>query len=176
MKVLITGYPGTGKSSVAKELQRRGHVAYDTEAMRGYMHAESIQTGIRIPLPQPVPRGWFGTTGGYNWDIPRVTELLNTYDDVFICALADNQERLYELFDKIFLLTLDEVEMEQRLRSRNTTSYGKDPGELADILTYHQHFEESLLNGTGAISIPVNAKPDLSEVVNEILDHTHDSK
>ena len=92
MKALVTGYPSTGKSSITKELRQRRHVAYDTETMRGYMHAESIQTGARIPLPQPVPRGWFGTTGGYNWDITRVIALLNAHEDIFICALADNQE------------------------------------------------------------------------------------
>jgi 2-phosphoglycerate kinase len=169
MKSLVTGYPGTGKSSVARELQRRGHVSYDTEAMRGYMHAESIQTGAKIPLPQPVPRGWFEVIGGYNWDIPRVTSLLNTHEDVFICALADNQESLYNMFDRIFLLTLNELEMERRLCSRITTDYGKDPGELADILVHHRHFEQSLLNNARAI--PVDSAHAIPEVVNEILDH-----
>jgi hypothetical protein len=168
VKVLITGYPGTGKSSVAKELQERGHAAYDTEAMRGYMHAESVENSRRIRVPSPVPRDWFDDIGNINWDIPRVTTLLNSHDDVFICALADNQEALYDLFDFIFLLTLDEIEMEQRLRSRTTTNYGKDSGELADIFVNHQHFEQSLRE-RGAIEISV--KPALSEVVNEILGH-----
>jgi len=174
MKVLVTGYPGTGKSSVAKELQRRGHTAYDTEAMRSYMHAESIQTGARIPLPQPVPRGWFETAGGYNWDIPRVTTLLNAHEDVFICALADNQEELYDMFDKIFLLTLNELEMEHRLRLRDTTDYGKDPGELADILVHHLHFEQGMLNNVGAV--PVDATHAIPEVVNEILSHISEGR
>ncbi len=172
MKALITGYPGTGKSSVARELQKRGHNAYDTEAMRGYMHAESLKTGKRIPLPNPVPRGWFETTGGYNWDIPHVSVLLSSYDDVFVCALADNQEELYDLFDIIFLLTLDEVEMEHRLRLRSDTTYGKDPHELADILLHHRHFEQSLL-AHGAVA--VNAAQAIPQVVNEILSHVHDS-
>jgi len=172
MKALVTGYPGTGKSSVARELQKRGYAAYDTEAMRGYMHAESLVTGEHIPLPSPVPRGWFETTGGYNWDVPRVSALLNSHDDVFICALADNQERLYDLFDAIFLLTLDEVEMEHRLRLRSTTVYGKDLAELADILLHHRHFEQNLL-ARGAIAIA--AKKAIPEVVNQILSYIHDS-
>jgi hypothetical protein len=167
MKVLITGYPDTGKSSVAKELQRRGHIAYDTETMRGYMHTESGQTGARIPLPQPVPRGWFETPGGYNWDIPRVIALLNTYEDVFICALADNQETIYKEFDKIFLLKLEDIEMAHRLHSRTSTNYGKDPSEVADILTNHQPFEKSLLSRTSAIL--VNTTPTVVGVVDEIL-------
>ncbi len=121
-----------------------------------------------IKLPSPVPRGWFDDVGGYNWDIPRVTQLLDSHDDVYICALADNQEILYDVLDYIFLLTLDEVELEKRLRLRNTTNYGKDAQELADIMTLHRHFEQSLLNA-GAIQL--NVAKNLPEVVDEILSY-----
>jgi broad-specificity NMP kinase len=169
MKVLITGFPGTGKSSVAQELQRRGHSAYDTEAMRGYMHLEDVVTGERVKLPDPVPRGWFDTRGNFNWDIVRVTQLLEAHtDDVFICALADNQGALYDQFDKMFILIVDEVDLEKRLRLRTTTDYGKDGLEMADIMMLHKHFEQSLQN-LGAI--PINAKKALHDVVDDILKH-----
>jgi hypothetical protein len=166
MKVLITGYPGTGKTSIAKALHERGYNAYDTESMRGYMHAESVQSGERIPLPSPVPRGWFSDTGEYNWDVVRVLKLLNSHDDVFICALADNQEQLYQEFDRIFLLLLDETVMEQRLRLRQSTSYGKDHDERADILLNHRHFENNLLE-IGAT--PIQSEHAIPQVVDEIL-------
>jgi hypothetical protein len=165
-KFLVTGYPGTGKSSIAHELQRRGHVAYDTESMRGYMYAESIQTGRRIPLPSPVPADWFDTTGRYVWDLSRIMKLMQQHDDVYICALADNQEELYGFFDKIFLLLLDETLMRHRLEQRTTTRYGKDSDELSDIMKMHRHFESSLLNA-GAVSIHTDKA--LPDVVSEIL-------
>ncbi|HSW80718.1 MAG TPA: AAA family ATPase [Candidatus Saccharimonadales bacterium] len=169
MKVLVTGYPGTGKSSVARELKKRGHNAYDTEGMRGYMHAQDIDTGEKIPIPTPVPRGWFDKVGNYNWDIPRIANLLASHEDVFLCSLADNQQILYDVFDFIFLLTLDDVELENRLRSRMTTNYGKNSGELSDIMTFHRRFEQSLLN-LGAIEIKANRG--IIEVTDEILSFT----
>ncbi len=165
-KYLVTGYPGTGKSSIAKELARRGRIAYDTEAMRGYMHAEDLQSGKRIPIPRPVPRGWFDTTGAYNWDILRVTTLLQKDDDVYICALADNQESFYDAFDKIFLLLLDEPLLQHRIELRTTTDYGKEHDEMADILLMHRRFESSLLN---AGAIPINVQKSLHDVVEEII-------
>lgn len=171
MKVLITGYPGTGKSTIAKALKTRGRHAYDTEAMRNFMHAEANSTSRRIAIPSPVPRGWFDTTGSYNWDVPRVTTLIQSYKDVFICALADNQEIFYPLFDKIFIL-LDEVELEKRLRLRFTTPYGKDRDELVDILLLHKHFEQSLIeNG----AVPINVQPSVIDIVDTILGLCHDN-
>jgi hypothetical protein len=166
MKALVTGYPGTGKSSIAKSLKERGYDAYDIEAMPGYMHAVDSETGVKITLPSPVPRNWFENVGAYNWDSGRILRILDEHDDVYICALADNQKELYDSFDILFLLTLDEVDMESRLLSRMTTHYGKDQGELADILMNHRHFEDSLLN-LGAH--PINTKCALPEIVDEIL-------
>lgn len=164
-KFLVTGYPGTGKSSIAHELRQRGHFAYDTESMRGYMHAEDIATSRHIPLPSPVPAGWFDTSR-YVWDIDKVMRLLQQQDDVYICALADNQEELYAAFDKIFLLLLDTTLMRHRLEWRPATRYGKDTEELSDIMKMHQHFEDSLLNA-GAIGI--NTDKALPDIVSEIL-------
>ena len=123
-------------------------------------------------MPSPVPRGWFAETGGNNWDIPRVTKLLVSHDDVFICVLADNQQILYDVFDFIFLLTLDDIEIENRLKSRNSTQYGKNSGELSDIMTFHHHFEQSLLN---ANAIEIKADKGVIEVTDEILSNTDTS-
>jgi hypothetical protein len=67
----------------------------------------------------------------------RIAELLDTHDDVMICALVDHQAGFYDEFDKTFLLTLDETVMRQRL----TTGHGK----LSDTFLPHQQFEASLI-------------------------------
>ncbi|MBL8160061.1 hypothetical protein JNJ66_06420 [Candidatus Saccharibacteria bacterium] len=168
-KFLITGYPGTGKSSVARALQHRGHTAYDTEAMPGYMHAES-HGGQRIHLPSPVPAGWFDRVGAYNWNVSRIERLLQQPGEAYFCALADNQPLFYDRFDKIFLLLLDETVMLQRLHSRTERAYGHDRQELSDIMLMHRHFEQSLV-ARGAVGITTQKA--LPEVVADILAHSY---
>ena len=46
MKVLVTGQAGSGKSSVAAELARRGFAAYDTDAMPEVTGFDSVETGV----------------------------------------------------------------------------------------------------------------------------------
>ena len=82
----------------------------------------------------------------------RVAELLKSYDDIFICALADNQADFYDCLDMIFVLTLDEPVMRQRLESRETTDSSKDAGELSDIFWRHREFDEGL-PAAGAMAI-----------------------
>jgi hypothetical protein len=51
MKYRVTGQAGSGKSSVAAELGRRGFIAYDTDAIPGVTGFDYADTGL------PVPRG-----------------------------------------------------------------------------------------------------------------------
>lgn len=165
MKVLITGFPGTGKTSIAAELKKRGHSAYDPEKMYAYMHLENRSSGKHLVMPENAERGWYDTTGAFNWDIQKVSHLLEVNADIFICSLANNMNLLADQFDLTFVLCPDDFTLEQRLHKRNTglsTSYN----QLQDILTLHKQFEDSLV-GKGAIKVDVKA--DIPVIVDRIL-------
>src|SRR4051812_28684413 len=105
MKCLVTGYPGSGKSTLAEALQARGLNVYDTELLPNYTRVEDHKTGRPIAEPADMPSGWFGTIGAYNWDRSKMKALLMSDQDLFVCALATNQDKFYRYFDKIFVLT-----------------------------------------------------------------------
>lgn len=173
MNYLITGFPGMGKSSIAKELKRRGHTAYDPQAMHAYMHVESRANGKHLTAPEEVPRGWYDKVGAFNWNTVKIENLLKSTNDVFICSMAHNQSSFYDKFEYIFVLTLDDTELMARLNNRWGKTIGKAPSELADILAKHRGFEQSLLN-RGAIKI--NVAHTLSEIVDQILHYINKSK
>jgi len=166
MKILITGYPGTGKSTIAKALKKLGRNAYDPQSMHAYMHVEDQGTGRHIQQPKPVPVGWYDTIGSYNWDSIKINELLDRPGDIFICSLAHNQTEFYNRFDVIFLLRLDHGLLKKRLSSRGQNGIGSAPSELHDILERKVHFENSLIEH-GAVSI--DASRPTGALVEQIL-------
>lgn len=119
-----------------------------------------------IAAARSIPREWFDATGAYNWGIPRASKLVQAHKDLSICALADNQELLYDSFDVIFLLLLDETMLEHRTELRTTTDYNKNHDEMSDILTMHRHFEQNLLH---TATTAINVRKPTNDVVDAII-------
>jgi hypothetical protein len=68
------------------------------------------------------------------------------------------------------VLVVDTDTLRHRLLSRTGNDYGKHPGELAGILSYHPMLERELLSAPGAVAI--DATKPLDAVVNEIIVRT----
>lgn len=169
MNVLVTGFPGTGKSTIAQILKKRGYTAYDPQKMQSYMHLEDRATGKHIRMPENAPRGWFDTQGAYDWNTGEVQKLLGRYEEVYICSLAHNMHELFNQFDYIFVLSADDFILQQRLEMRGS-GLGSTPAQMADILTLHRNFEEGLIN-KGAIKVDIQQSA--LDCVNFVLETVH---
>jgi shikimate kinase len=112
-RVLVCGMSGTGKSTVAAELAARGHRAVDVD--HGYV----------VPTAD----------GRQMWDEPRIEALLDGPDQLlFVLGLEENGVRLLPRFDAVVLLSAPVEVLTERLATRTTNPFGKDPAELARIL------------------------------------------
>jgi shikimate kinase len=112
-RVLVCGMSGTGKSTVAAALVARGHRAVDVDA--GYV----------VPT----------TDGRQQWDEPRIEALLEEPTELlFVLGIEENAVRFLPRFDAVVLLTAPVEVLTERLATRTTNPFGKDPAELARIL------------------------------------------
>lgn len=166
MKFLITGFPGTGKTTTAHALKARGRSAYDPQQMQGYMRIESREGGHVIHAPKPVPKSWYDSVGAYRWDHSKISTLLESQDDVYICSLAENQSKYYDAFDMIFVLHLPDKVLIQRLKGRDLNALGHNKDEQADILLHRGAFEQQLVEHGAHL---ISTLPPPGEVVDAIL-------
>src|SRR5688572_21911250 len=134
-RVLLTGMSGTGKSTLICELGARGYKAVDVDA-------EEWSEWVSVPGDaDPVRAGQ-----DWVWREDRVHHLLLTEDaDVlFVSGCASNQGKFRAQFDHVVLLSAPARVLVERLASRTTNSYGKQPEELARVLRLQQTVEPLL--------------------------------
>src|SRR3989344_1047493 len=103
-KYLVTGLSGTGKSTIAKELQNRGSYAVDTDKADGLCRWINIDTGKGVKH-KPNDKKWY-EKNHLVWYKSEMLRIFQKTDqgNIFICGSSYNDSEFYNLFDKIFFL------------------------------------------------------------------------
>lgn len=113
---------GVGKSSLLAELARRGFRTVDTDY--GDYH-ETVD-------------------GEQLWREDRIAALLAQDGPLFVQGTTRNQVVFYPLFDHIVLLSAPADVLVERLTTRTTNPYGKNPAEIEETLGYRETVEPLL--------------------------------
>jgi hypothetical protein len=115
---LVTGNPGSGKTSLARELTGRGLLAIDPDDDPELAHWEDA-AGSRASGPERPDEEWL-RSHRWVWSRSRLLEVLADHDQaIFVCGIARNQDELLDLFDRVFLLHIDEPTQEARLAAHD---------------------------------------------------------
>ena len=152
----IDGLSGTGKSSLAVELTRRGYCAVDSAAE--FAHFGDPVTGR--PTDVQIRDNWI-------WDLLKLRTFVreSSASPVFICGGALNQEHCADLFTHRFMLRIDDATMRHRLLNRRTNDFGKTPEELAEQLELNRR---AGVAGQGERWVIVDATRTIAEVADNI--------
>lgn len=157
---LIEGLSGTGKTSVADELQRRGHHAIHGD--RELAYRGDAATG------EP-------TVGGghdhHIWDVDKVRALVadRTAPATFFCGGSRNFRRFIGLFDEVFVLDVDLATLNRRLDQRPDDEWGgAEPTERELIVRWH-----ATKDGLPEKGVMIDATAPIERVVDDILSRCH---
>lgn len=153
---LVEGLSGTGKTTVADELQRRGfHVVHGD---RELAYQGDPETG------EPTDAGLHEH---HLWDVEKVRALVADRTDAatFFCGGSRNFPTFIDLFDGVFVLEVDLDTLNRRLDARPDEEWGGGkPTERARIVQWHQTKQDVPQDG-----IAIDATAPVGAVVDEIL-------
>jgi dephospho-CoA kinase len=157
---------GTGKSTLIRVLAARGYKAVDLDTDEW---SEWVPTSEGDTIGSPADEASVWRNRDWVWREDRVAPLLATEDAdiLFVSGTASNQGKFHPHFDHIILLSAPTRVLRDRLSSRTTNDYGKDPRELARVL---QHVEtvEPLLRRAASLEVDTSAA--IERVVETVLD------
>lgn len=118
---LIEGASGTGKTSVYKELRRRGYQAINGDTDLAYQgDPETGEPTDDVP-----------SHGHHIWSVHRVRTLVADQGErfTFLCGGSRNFSKFLDLFDAIFILEIDLDTLNRRLDQRPEDEFGAHPPE-----------------------------------------------
>ncbi len=167
-KFYITGVAGTGKSTVSKELNRRGVASFDIDVVPGLCHWVNKQTKEHAEYPTQVEKVWIEN---HEWicDKEKLRQYMDTFKDtVVVVGVCFNQKEYLDIFDKIFFLKCSESSLRHRLNTREENDFGKDPVQQEAVMEWHRDksFEDKLVK-RGAI--PIDSEGTVAEVADRII-------
>jgi thymidylate kinase len=168
--IYITGISGSGKSAVCTELKHRSYTAYDTDhdGIAFFYHNDTGEPVTERVAPEDRTPHW---RSKHTWkarreDVKKLAEeAKNKF--VFLCGVTNNDAaELWDLFDYVFALTLDEEVLRHRIMNRTGGGFGKNPHEFSEVLRWQRTANEDY-EKLGATLI--DATKPINQVVESIL-------
>lgn len=152
---LVEGVSATGKTTVCHELRRRGIRALNGDTDLAYVG--DPETGE--------PLEGAGSHEHHIWPVAQVRALAADTDDrfTFFCGGSRNVHHFLDVFDRVFVLTVDTETLRRRLDERPADEFGSKPEERELILRLHATGED-VPDG-----ITIDATAPVPAVVDEVL-------
>jgi gluconate kinase len=163
---LIEGVSGSGKTSVAEELQRRGYHVIHGDRELSYVGDPKTGAPLDSPAFKSETDAVAWTHAHHIWDIDKVKSLLADRGNpvTFFCGGSRNFSRFIDLFDGVFVLNIDRATLNRRLADRPEDEFGGRSVEQA--LITHLHATKADIP---ADAVSIDATAPLAEVVDGIL-------
>jgi len=163
---LIEGVSGAGKTTVAEELQRRGHHVIHGDRELSYPGDPETGEPLNGPAPETATDNATWVHEHHIWDVEKVKILVadQRHANAFFCGGSRNFHHFIDLFDGVFVLNVDLDTLNRRLAGRPEDEFGGKLSERELTTRLHATKEDLPKN-----AVSIDATAPIARVVDEIL-------
>jgi adenylate kinase family enzyme len=163
---LIEGVSGTGKTTVAEELQRRGYHVVHGDRELAYVGDPKTGEALVPPLNQSTTDAVAWGNKHWIWPVYKVKALAADHHNPmsFFCGGSRNWDCFIDLFDEVFILDVDLETLNRRLAARPEDEFGGRPIERELVVRLHATEEDIPRTG-----VRIDATQPIARVVDAIL-------
>lgn len=163
---LIEGVSAAGKTTVAEELQRRGHHVIHGDRELAYLGDPETGEALESPPPESTADSVRWRHERWIWNVNKVKSTVadQRYAQSFFCGGSRNHHHFRHLFDEVFVLDVDADTLNLRLAARPGDEFGGNPIERELIFRLHASKEDTPKN-----AVMVDATAPVARVVDDIL-------
>jgi adenylate kinase family enzyme len=163
---LIEGVSGSGKTTVAEELQRRGYHVIHGDRELSYRGNPETGEPLDELARESVTDSLAWQHKNWIWNVDKVKSLVADQRCAisFFCGGSRNLHHFIDLFDEIFVLNVDLDTLNRRLAARPQDEFGAKPSEREMIRRLHATKEDVPKRG-----VAIDATAPIGRVVDEIL-------
>ena len=163
---LIEGVSGTGKTTVAEELQRRGYHVIHGDRELAYVGDPETGEPLDGPPRESVTDSLRWGHAHWIWPVDKVKSLIadQRHAKSFFCGGSRNFHHFIDLFDEVFVLDIDVDTLNRRLAGRPEDEFGGKPSEQQLIARLHATKEDIPKN-----AVSIDATVPIARVVDQIL-------
>ncbi len=168
---LIEGISGTGKTTVAQELERRGYHVIHGDRQLAYKGDPKTGETVDDPIHENSMDQALWKQRHWIWDIEKVKSIITDKSHAisFFCGGSRNFSDFTDLLDGIYILEVDDIEtLHQRIDQRvalDPTEFGGKPEEKELVAQLHAT-KESIPD----CGITIDATAPIEQIVDQILE------
>lgn len=173
MNVLVTGTPGSGKTTLVAYAVKQGDKRFvDADEIAGLCEWREFETGKVIgtvdEVTITVDDDWYKKHGWY-WKADKLEQFLKDNPDAILCGSSENIADCYKLFNEIIILRKTKAELLKNLQSPDRTNpFGKTTKQRAGFMEW----QDFLIKEAQNYNVSYVYGNDISVIYREILDKT----